>query len=67
MIMNTKLYRRIEDNVVTKNPSHRLNLDRRFKMNERRNLNSNYNYIGPVRRFTIDRRLGIGDRRAVDD
>ena len=61
--MNTKLRRRLQDGIVSKNPTHKMNLDRRFKAKERRDLNFSDNYSGPARRFIIDRRLEIHDRR----
>jgi len=64
--MNTNTHRRIQDNIGSKNTGHTMNLDRRVKINERRDLNSNFSYNGPARRFTIDRRLNVDDRRASE-
>jgi len=65
-IVETKPARRIEDNIKPKDPaSHKLNLDRRIKNNERR-VSDNPNYTGPVRRFIIDRRMRTRDRRVSD-
>jgi len=63
--MNTKLRRRLQDGIVSKNPTHIMNLDRRFKARERRDLNYSDNYNGPARRFIVDRRLKINDRRSL--
>jgi hypothetical protein len=65
--MNTQFQRRIQDGVAYKKSAHRMNLGRRFIANERRDLNYNYNYNGPARRFIIDRRLKISDRRCIED
>ena len=64
--MITQPHRRVQDNITSKNPSHMMNLDRRFKANERRDLNYDYSYNGPARRFVIDRRLKIKDRRCLE-
>lgn len=64
--MSTKIHRHIQDNITSKNATHMMNLDRRLKIVERRNMNYNYNYNGPARRFTIERRLKIDDRRGIE-
>jgi len=64
--MITQLRRRLQDGIISKNPMHKMNLDRRFKAKERRDLNYSDNYNGPSRRFIIDRRLTIHDRRCVE-
>ena len=64
--MSTKNHRRIQDDIESKNATHMMNLDRRLKLAERRNLNYNYHYDGPARRLTIERRLKIHDRRGVE-
>jgi len=64
--MITQIRRRLQDGIVSKNPSHMMNLDRRFKAKERRDLNYNDSYVGPARRFIIDRRLKISDRRCLE-
>lgn len=63
--MIDQLRRRIQDGIISKNPAHKMNLDRRFKSNERRDLNYSYVYNGPSRRYTIDRSLKIADRRRI--
>ncbi len=63
--MSTQPRRRLQDGIISKNPGHKMNLDRRFKSNERRDLNYANNYDGPVRRYVIDRRLKIVDRRRI--
>lgn len=66
--MDTKPHRRLQDGIVSKNPIHKMNLERRFKNNERRGRNYfNYIYSGPARRLIIDRRLKSGDRRGIDE
>ncbi len=54
--------RRLQDNIISKDPGRKLNLDRRVKNSERR-ADSDPNYNGPARRLTIDRRLTLKDRR----
>ena len=54
--------RRLQDNIISKDPGRKLNLDRRVKNSERR-ADSDPNYNGPARRLTIDRRLNLKDRR----
>ncbi len=54
--------RRIQDRVMPKDPVHKLNLDRRVKNSDRRK-NSDPNYSGLSRRYTIDRRVNVRDRR----
>lgn len=54
--------RRIQDAILSKDPSRKLNLDRRSKNSDRR-VDSDPNYNGPARRNTIDRRLNLKDRR----
>jgi len=63
--MNKQFHRRVQDNIASKHPSHVMNLDRRFKMNERRDMSASNDYNGPARRFLIDRRLTIEDRRHI--
>jgi len=64
--MITQPRRRLQDGIISKNPTHMMNLDRRFKAKERRDLNYSDNYNGPSRRFIIDRRLKINDRRCIE-
>jgi len=54
--------RRLQDAIISKDPTRKLNLDRRTARNDRR-ANTDPNYKGPARRFTIDRRLTSKDRR----
>ena len=54
--------RRIQDGIISKSPNRKLNLDRRTVQSERRG-NTDPNYKGPSRRYTIDRRLNLKDRR----
>lgn len=54
---------RLQDTVNSNNLKRKLNLDRRAVKSERR-VSSNSGYKGPVRRYTIDRRLNLNDRRA---
>ncbi|MDH5485394.1 MAG: hypothetical protein OEY43_09200 [Gammaproteobacteria bacterium] len=66
--MNTIPHRRIQDNAISKNPVHKLNLERRLKNNERRGKSYfNYIYTGPARRLIIDRRVKAGNRRKTDE
>lgn len=62
----TKHDRRLQDGITSKNPTRKLNLDRRLKGNERR-TNYDDNFTGQPRRFTIDRRLNNKDRRKDED
>jgi hypothetical protein len=55
--------RRLQDTVHSNNLKRKLNLDRRAVKSERR-VSSNHNYNGPVRRYTIDRRINLNDRRS---
>lgn len=57
-----KFGRRIQDEIASKDPTRKLNLDRRVKNSERR-LADDPNYKGPSRRYTIDRRVNLKDRR----
>jgi len=58
--MNTKLQHRIQDDVASNNPVHKIKLERRLKNNERRDQNYfSFDYNSPARRFTIDRRLKL--------
>ncbi|MCW9014394.1 MAG: hypothetical protein OQL06_11470 [Gammaproteobacteria bacterium] len=64
--MDTKPLRRIQDSLDAKNPTHKMNLERRFKNNERRDLKK-ITVDAPARRLTIDRRLKTGDRRKINE
>ena len=68
MTMSNKPRQRIQDKLGLKYSSHKMNLDRRLKKNERRNLDfSGHIYNGPARRIiTLDRRVNQGDRRCTD-
>jgi hypothetical protein len=57
--------RRLLDNLVSKDPSRKFNVDRRTKGSDRRR-NSDPNYNGPARRNIIDRRVNLKDRREKD-
>ena len=57
--------RRLQDGLVSKDPSRKFNVDRRTKGSDRRG-NSDPSYNGPARRNTIDRRLNLKDRREKD-
>jgi hypothetical protein len=57
--------RRIQDGIKSKNPSGKMNLNRRRENSERR-TNKDSDYKGPSRRFTIDRRVATKDRRKPD-
>ena len=54
--------RRLQDSILSKDPQHKLNLDRRVARSDRR-FSTDSNYKGPSRRYTIDRRLKSKDRR----
>lgn len=54
--------RRLQDAIVSKDPTRKLNLDRRTARSDRR-ADTDPHYKGPARRFTIDRRLTSKDRR----
>lgn len=55
--------RRLQDTVHPSNLKRKLNLDRRAHNSERR-VSSNQGYKGPFRRYTIDRRVNLNDRRS---
>jgi len=62
--MDTNLHRRIQDDIVSRNPTHKMNLERRLNNNERRGKTYfAHIYNGPARRLIIDRRLRTDDRR----
>ena len=54
--------RRLQDDIISKDPVRKYNLDRRTENSDRR-INTDPNYKGPSRRYTIDRRSNIKDRR----
>ena len=57
--------RRLQDDIISKDPHRKLNLDRRVKNSDRR-VNTEPNYKCPSRRYNIDRRLNLKDRRDKD-
>ena len=57
--------RRIQDDIKSKDPTGKMNLDRRYPNRERRS-NVDSDYEGPPRRYTIDRRNTTKDRRKPD-
>ena len=57
--------RRLQDSLISKDPSRKFNLDRRTEGSDRR-VNSDPNYNGPARRNIIDRRRNLKDRRKED-
>jgi len=57
--------RRLQDSIISKDPSRKLNLDRRTKGSDRR-IDTDPGYNGPARRYNIDRRLNTKDRRGKD-
>ena len=59
---NSKPQRRIQDGISIKNSTRKMNLERRVQNSERRG-SGDANYKGPSRRYTIDRRLNLKDRR----
>lgn len=54
--------RRLQDILSKDHPKRKMNLDRRAPKSERR-VNTDPHYNGPVRRYTIDRRRNLKDRR----
>ena len=54
--------RRMQDNIISKDPNRKYNLDRRVEGSDRR-VNKDPSYKGPARRYNIDRRLNLKDRR----
>lgn len=62
----TSQNRRIQDSIESKDPTGKMDLDRRLKHNERR-TNHDAEYKGPSRRLTIDRRENYKDRRKDED
>ncbi len=58
-------YRRLQDTLSKDYPNRHMNLDRRAVRSERR-IDIGSHYKGPARRYTIDRRLNLKDRREKD-
>lgn len=63
--MESEPHRRIQDGIKSKDPTGKMNLDRRYENSERRCIKDS-DHKGPPRRFTIDRRLVTRDRRKPD-
>lgn len=57
--------RRLDDSLISKNPKLILDLNRRVTKRERR-FKIDSDHKGPYRRYTIDRRLNLKDRRDKD-
>ena len=57
--------RRLQDTVTLKDSSRKLNLDRRVLSVDRR-VDTDPNYKGPARRYTVDSRVKLKDRRDKD-
>jgi hypothetical protein len=57
--------RRLQDTVILKDSNRKLNLERRVSSVERR-TDSDPHYKGPTRRYTIDSRVKLKDRREKD-
>lgn len=64
-VSETKHRRRLQDGITSKTPTRKMNLDRRVQSDRRSRHDTNYK--GYSRRFTIDRRLNIKERRKKDD
>jgi len=64
MLTTEKKYtdRRLQDLLSKEHPKRKMNLDRRAAKSERR-IDTDPHYNGPARRYTIDRRLNLKDRR----
>ena len=54
--------RRLRDTIISNCLNSKLKLDRRIAHSDRR-VNTNPHYNGPSRRYTIERRLNLKDRR----
>jgi hypothetical protein len=54
--------RRLQDTLTKDHPKRKMNLDRRAVSSDRR-VDANDHYRGKARRYTIDRRLNLKDRR----
>ena len=54
--------RRLRDTIISNDLNSKLNLDRRIAHSDRR-ANTNPHYNGPSRRYTIERRRNLKDRR----
>lgn len=63
--VNDQPRRRIQDGITSKNPTRKMNLDRRCD-SERRSIQDS-DYDGLPRRYTIERRIITKDRRIKED
>ena len=54
--------RRLQDSAIVKDSNRKLNLERRVPSDERR-IDADPHYKGPARRYTIDSRVKLKDRR----
>ncbi len=57
--------RRIQDSITSKNPTRKMNLDRRCNSERRSSKDSDYD--GLPRRYTIERRMTSKDRRIKEN
>ena len=57
--------RRIQDGITSKDPTGKMDLDRRYKDSDRRCMHPTV-YNGKAQRFTVDRRQATRDRRKKD-
>jgi len=57
--------RRLQDTVILKDSSRKLNLERRILSVDRR-VDTDPDYKGPARRYTVDSRVKLKDRRDKD-
>jgi len=64
-VLENKHRRRLQDGITSKTATRKMNLDRRIQSDRRSRYDTSYK--GPSRRFTIDRRSNIKDRRKKDD
>ena len=62
---DSKHDRRIQDGITSKNPTGKMDLDRRYKDSDRRCLYPSV-FKGRAQRFTVDRRQATTDRRKKD-
>ena len=57
--------RRIQDGITSKDPTGKMDLDRRYKDSDRRCMHPSV-HKGRAQRFTVDRRQATRDRRKKD-
>jgi hypothetical protein len=62
---DSKHGRRIQDGITSKDPTGKMDLDRRYKDSDRRCMYPSV-YKGRAQRFTVDRRQATRDRRKKD-